>query len=266
MGWKRDARRAMRKQRQQARMSKRQAKRLRKIYKDMSPEEIAEMNAIAPEIATGSAQIGEQGQGNDPVASMAAYNSEMGYGSGEGQFYPEDADYLETFQDVDDFENLEDTQALDGEEGDPYSAVIGGVSGIIDQFRKNFEANRPENFDRENLTGPAQECFLGLDKFWNKLSGQVKSGVDANKRTWCEKHGYIKEQSKKDSMEENAETGSVHFPVAALLVDAAIAYAGYYVYEKHHKLVGGVIFGVGALRAFKTMKKYYEAKKAEGKK
>jgi len=265
MGWKRDARRAMRKQRQQARMSKRQAKRLRRIYKDMSPEEIAEMNAIAPEIATGSAQIGEQGQENDPVATMAAYNSEMGSGSGEGQYYPEDADYLETFQDVDYFENMEDAEANDGGDGDPYSAVIGGIGGIIDQFRQNFERNKPENFDRENLVGPAQENLFGLDKFWKQLTGKGKELDEQRHKTWAEKHGYIKEQAKKDSM-ENAETGSVHFPVAALLVDAAIAYAGYYVYEKHHKLVGGVIFGVGALRAFKTMKAYYEAKKAEGKK
>ena len=55
------SRKAMRQQRRNARRSKRQAKRLSKIYGDMSPDDIAAINDVSPDLGGAAAQVGPGG-------------------------------------------------------------------------------------------------------------------------------------------------------------------------------------------------------------
>jgi len=186
MGWKKDYRKKMRKQRQMARMSKRQAKKLKKIYKDMSPEEIAELNAIAPEIATGADQVNNAGvdspavDSGDPIATMSAYNSEFGDGSGNGLYYDEAGDNWETFEDFGG-ENFGDEDG--GFDADPYVQLVGGVSGIIDQFRQNFEKNKPENWNGEHTENFGKKIKDFISKHRIEVKKKNPGGSHSNKHS-----------------------------------------------------------------------------------
>lgn len=178
MGWRRDLRKRMRQQRAMARMSKRNAKKLAKIYGDMSPEEIAKMNDIAPDVAGGMAQLGNDPTAppptGDPVADMATYNAQYGEDEYGEQF---DLNKLRFWtknkhRDDDAFDSLDDEESGFND----YVKAAGDISGIMGSFVNNFRKRGKQNVegleDYENFLG------INIKEFVNKLRGGKGNNTD----------------------------------------------------------------------------------------
>lgn len=170
MGWKRDLKKKMNRQRKMARMSKKQAKKLARIYGDMTPEEIAEINAITPEIATGVDQMQADGYAvntQDPVQAMAQYNDVYGPGNGENAPYIEDAyggtpyyDYENV--DSESFEDLEDArreafESLDIQE--IRNRFVHTIENLEGEDLEAFEQHWEENLDGQPYDVPNAPPF-----------------------------------------------------------------------------------------------------------
>lgn len=190
------SRKRMRQQRRNAKRSKRQAKRLKKIYGDMSPEEIAEINRVAPELGGAAATIGPGGtQDNepgepgefggggvdendgedfleshaleDPIAVAAAFNKQYGRGSAGGRLYTEHADNLENFN------NPEYAEKKGKKGGGGNSLAIAELINedalrILDEFSDNWEKMKNQF---EFVESAQQEHLFGINKFMKKFFG-----------------------------------------------------------------------------------------------
>jgi len=217
----------------------------------MSPEEIAELNRIAPEIATGLAEVGNQS--GDPIAGMSEYNSEYGDGSGDGAYYPSAADEAETFEDIENFDESENVEHLDGSPvRDDYASVARDVVAITQKFKENFYKRHPEfleeNFDRENwwIFGNKKKNKEARSKIGKFLSSIFGGDSDKSEKDKLELF---------DAFIDHADsTSDVHLKISEMLLPIGILGLGYYVYRSGNKMMGLAIAAIGGFLGYKHLK------------
>ena len=132
----------------------------------------------------------------DPVYAMVRYNKMVGKGSEGGK------NYSQAWEEPQYFENYD---------GGGLASVIGGdIDAIMGQFARNWEDNKPANFnEKENL--------FGLNKFFKNL-------------------GHKKDEDGNDNLEslEIGETIMEYLPVLIM------AYVGYHFYGYTGAIVAGI--------------------------
>lgn len=117
-----------------AKLSKKEAKKLSKVYGDLDPEQLNAMNAVQPYIGGMQQELQEQGypvDPDDPLQTVALYDSEI---LGNNNI-PEDAIntmYLSPDEMFEDFTPQEREHLTDGAKNAIKSGLKGAVAGLAD--------------------------------------------------------------------------------------------------------------------------------------
>lgn len=154
-------------QRAMAKISKKNAKRLDKIYKGLDPNEINEINKIQPYVGKMQEQLAEQGvevsDPNDPIETAMLYNQEVLGDEG----FPVDDVIVDTAYTLPDesFESYEHAERQRGLARDAVKGVFAGVSTFIGSRMKDAKNKKKKG---GKLTA-GERALLEADETGNEI-------------------------------------------------------------------------------------------------
>jgi len=152
-------------QRKMAKLSKRNAKKLGKIYGDLNPEEINEMNKIQPYVGAMVQELQDAGievnNQDDPIEVAGTYNSEI-----LGAEQPEEVN-------AENFESLYSESLEDVERGKIGTALKAVTAGIGAAFGK-FAADAREKKAAGKELSPAERSALKVEAEAKEVKNDIK--------------------------------------------------------------------------------------------
>lgn len=174
-GARAEARANARNQRKIARISKRNAKRLNRIYGDMSPEEVNEINQIAPYTGAMADELEQKGipieNEDDPIEIASKYvqtSDEMGD--------PIDQDVYDDMyvNDEEDFESHFDYAKAKNTAG---RALKGAFGGVLAEFGKYTDELKTKKRSGQDLSDNEEKILNAEKKARGFVKEQVKGDI-----------------------------------------------------------------------------------------